>query len=247
MKGITLSLACLAAVLVSGCTVHQTEAPGLTGPSEFAVAVNMAASPDTLFQGGQQQAALSVQARDINGAPKANQAFRLSTVVSGVPIPYGTLSSQTVVTGADGRASAIYTMPVFSSYDAGTPARQVSVVATPIGTDYTGAVSHSVELLVVPPPVPQGATGNPTAALLMTPAAPKVGQLVTFDATLSMAEVGHSIVYYYWYFGDGLINEEHGSDASHVFAAAGTYTIVLGVQDETGRIGNTYKTIVVTN
>src|SRR4051812_2902082 len=112
MKGITLSLACLAAVVVSGCTVHQTEAPGLTGPSEFALSVNMAASPDTLFQGGQQQAALSVQARDVNGGPKANQAFRLATVVSGVPIPYGTLSTQTVVTGADGRASAIYTMPV---------------------------------------------------------------------------------------------------------------------------------------
>jgi len=247
MKGMTLSFACLAAVLVSGCTVHQTEAPDLTGPSEFAIAVNMAATPDTLFSGGQQQASVSLQARDVNGTPKAGQTFRLTTVVSGANVAYGTLSTQTVVTGADGRAVAIYTMPEFTPFDAGTPARTVSVVAVPIGTDYSGAVPHSVELLVVPPPVPTSVKGSPTAAVLASTMNTKVGQLVTFDASGSAAEPGHSIVLFYWNYGDTLFNEEHGSDSSHVFASPGTYTVVLGVQDDLGRVGSTYKTIVVAN
>lgn len=247
MKGITLSLAWLAAVLVSGCTVHQTEAPDLTGPSEFAVSVNMSASPDTLFSGGQQQASIAVQARDVNGSPKAGQTFRLATVVGGASVAFGTLSSQTVVTGTDGRAVAIYTMPQFTPFDAGTPARTVSVTAVPIGTDYAGAQPHSVDLLVVPPPVPTSVKGSPTAALLASTTSTTVGSLVTFNGSGSAAEAGHSIVLYYWNFGDNLFNEEHGSDASHVFASPGTYTVVLGVQDDLGRTGSAYKTIVVSN
>lgn len=247
MKGISFSLACLAAVLASGCTVHQTEAPDLAGPSELALSVSMAASPDTLFSGGLQQSSITVTAKDPAGAPKANQAFQLGTVVGGAYVAYGTLSVQTVVTGADGRATAIYTMPTFTPFDAGTPARTVSVVAVPIGADYAGAVPHSVELLVVPPPVPTSVKGSPTAALLASTASAKVGELVTFDASGSAAEPGHSIVLFYWNYGDTLFNEEHGSDSSHVFASPGTYTVVLGVQDDTGRVGSTYKTIVVTN
>jgi PKD repeat protein len=245
MKGMSFTLACLAAVIASGCTVHQTEAPDLTGPSEFALSVAMAASPDTLFSGGLQQSSISVVARDPSGAPKANQTFRLNTAVGGAYVTYGTLSLQTVVTGSDGRATAIYTMPAFTPFDAGTPSRQVSVVATPIGTDYSGAVSHSVDLLVVPPPVPTAVTGSPTASLTASTAAAKVGQLVTFDGSGSQASSGRSIALYYWNFGDGLLNEEHGSDASHVFTTPGTYTVVLGIQDDLGRTGSTFKTIVV--
>ena len=78
MNATSLSLACVAAaVLASGCTVQKTEVPALTGPSEFALSISVAASPDTLVAGSTQQAAVSIQARDASGAPKANQAFRL--------------------------------------------------------------------------------------------------------------------------------------------------------------------------
>ena len=247
MKGISFSLACLAAVLASGCTVHQTEAPDLAGPSELALSVSMAASPDTLFSGGLQQSSVTVTAKDPTGAPKANQAFQLGTVVGGAYVAYGTLSVQTVVTGADGRAPAIYTMPTFTPFDAGTPARRVAVAATPIGTDYAGAVPHFVELLIVPPPVPTAVAGSPTASLTASATDVKVGQLVSFDAGGSQAASGRTLVLYYWNFGDSLFNEEHGSDASHAYAAPGTYTVVMGVQDDAGRTASTYKTIVVTN
>ncbi|MGC4084225.1 MAG: PKD domain-containing protein [Vicinamibacterales bacterium] len=247
MKGISFSLACLTAVVVSGCTVHQMETPDLAGPSELALSVSMSASPDTLFAGGMQQASIIVTAKNPAGAPKAGQTFQLQTVVGGAYVAYGTLSAQTVVTGTDGRATAIYTMPTFTPFDAGTPSRQVSVAATPIGTDYTGALPHVVALLVVPPPVPTAVAGSPTASLSASTTTTKVGQLVTFDASGSAAAPGRSIALYYWNFGDSLFNEEHGADASHVFATPGTYTVVLGVQDDTGKTASTYKTIVVTS
>lgn len=246
MKGMSFSLACLAVVFASACTVRQTEAPSLTGPSEFALSVAMAASPDTLFSGGLQQSSIVIEAKDPSGAPKSSQTFALGLAVGGSAVSYGTLSRQTVTTGTDGRATAIYTMPTFTPYDAGTPARQVTVVATPIGTDYATAVPHSVQLLVVPPPVPTVA-GAPVASLAASTTSTKVGQVVTFDASGSQATAGSSLISYYWNFGDNLTNDEHGSDASHAWSSSGNYTVVMGVQDDQGRIASTFKTIVVSN
>ena len=88
--------------------------------------------------------------------------------------------------------------------------------------------------------------GAPTASVTYSPASPKVGQLVTFNAAASAAQAGHQIVTWYWDFGDGLANDEHGNDASHVYQAAGTYYMVLGVTDDAQRMDSDVKTIVVT-
>ncbi len=247
MRATSSILACLAtAALFGGCTVHQDEAPALTGPSEFALSVSVSASPDTLASGGVQQAAISVFARDASGAPRANVTFRLSTTLDGTPVDYGTLSVPQVVTGADGRGTAIYTIPKFSPFMAGTPSRRVSIVATPVGTDYNAALPFTVGVLVIPPPVPAATAGSPSASFLASATNVKVGQLVTFDATGSMAAPGASLVDYYWDFGDNLLNDEKGADASHAWSTPGTYTVVLGVVDNVGRIASTFKTIVVT-
>jgi PKD repeat protein len=66
-----------------------------------------------------------------------------------------------------------------------------------------------------------------------------------FEAISSQAAPGHSIRDYFWDFGDGLPQSEEGHDASHIYEAAGTYTMVLGVVDDVGRIGSIFKTIVV--
>jgi len=208
----------------------------------------MTASPDTLVSGGQQQSSISVQARDASGGPKANQGFQLNayTVVDNAPVPFGTLSTDRVVTGADGRATAIYTMPNFTNSDAGKPSRDVFVKAVPIGTDYAAANPHNVQLLVVPPPVPASVPGGPTASLVASTTTARVGQLVTFDGSGSLAAPGCSIVAYSWSFGDDLVNDEHGYDASHAFGSAGFHTVIMTVQDDLGRIGVAFKTIVVT-
>ena len=38
--------------LVSACTMHDQDAPPLTGPSEFALSVSVAVTPDVLSQDG---------------------------------------------------------------------------------------------------------------------------------------------------------------------------------------------------
>ena len=52
MKGLLTSAFLLAAVALAGCTVHQTEAPGLSGPSGLALSIEVTASPDSISQDG---------------------------------------------------------------------------------------------------------------------------------------------------------------------------------------------------
>ena len=68
-----------------------------------------------------------------------------------------------------------------------------------------------------------------------------------FDASSSQAAAGRRIVTYAWDFGDNQANDEHGSDASHPYTSAGSYTVVLGVVDDLGRVGSSIRTIAVTN
>jgi PKD repeat protein len=105
---------------------------------------------------------------------------------------------------------------------------------------------RTVEIQVTPPPAPVAPSGAPVPVLAVTKTTAKVGELLLFDARGSYAEAGHSIVSWYWDFGDGLPNEEHGNDASHAYTSAGTYYAVLGVVDDAGRIASAVQTITVT-
>ena len=157
---------------------------------------------------------------------------------------FGTLSAHTVRTGSNGTAIAIYTAPTASPFLYGGPPKTVRVMASVIGGNYQSSVSQSADIKVTPPAVPQ-APGHPTASVTFAPASPKVGELVMFDARSSQAAPGHSIQDYFWDFGDGLAQGEEGEDASHIYETAGTYTMVVGVVDDVGRVGSTFKTIVV--
>lgn len=248
MNATSLTLACVTtAVLASGCTVKQTDVPSLTGPSEFALSVSMSATPDTLVSGSTRQATITVEARDPSGAPKSNQPFllRLNPPYLEPGQEFGTLSSTSVVTGSDGRAVVTYVMPTFSRFLAGMPGRKVSVVAQPIGSDFNTSVPHSVALQVVPP-AREAVAGAPTPSLSHSTSTPKVGDVVTFDASGSRALLGSSVIYYYWNFGDGLPNNEHGPDASHAWTSPGEYVVVLGIEDSAGRFSNMFIPIVVT-
>ena len=62
--------ALLTALVLSGaCTVREPDIPSLTGPSEFAVSVSVAAVPDLIRRDGADQSLIVVTARDINGGP----------------------------------------------------------------------------------------------------------------------------------------------------------------------------------
>jgi PKD repeat protein len=248
MSKVMLSRVPLLVVLAASaaCTVHPQEIPPLAGPSELALALVVAATPDRIAQDGISQSRLVATLRDADGKPVVNRGLQVLTAVNNSIANFGTLSATTVFTGADGTATVVYTAPATSSFMTGTASTRVSIYFSPIGTNYQTANFTHVDILVTPPPVPVPGPGAPIASVSMSPSSPKIGQNVLFDASSSTPGAGHQLVNYYWEFGDGLPNDEHGSDASHTYTSVGTFTMVLGVVDEAGQISSTYRTVIVT-
>jgi PKD repeat protein len=244
-RGIRFVLAVV--LFTSACTVHDAGPPALAGPSELALSLVMSASPDHVAQDGSSTATIAVVAKDVNGKPVSNVDLRFDIMVNNQISEFGSLSAKAASTNSSGRATVIYTPPAGSPYLNGGPPTVVSVTAVPVGTNYSVSsfLDRRVELLVTPPPAPPPVVGAPVASVIFSPASPKVGQMVIFDATGSTAQAGHQITDWYWNFGDGLANNEHGNDASHVYQAAGTYYMVLGVTDDLGRMNSDVHTIVV--
>ena len=71
----------------------------------------------------------------------------------------------------------------------------------------------------------------PVANFTWSPLIPKVGELVTFDASASTPD-GGTIVKYEWDFGDG--ETATGKMVSHTYANPGIYTVTLNVTDSQG-------------
>lgn len=240
-----VSLVALSMFGAAACTVKSNEMPGLTGPSEFGVSVTMSATPDSLVRDGQSSSNVVITVRDPNGKPLPNSEFRLNAFVGSSLTDFGMFSPSTVVTGADGRATAKYTPPAASALLAGTPPVRVSITATPIGSNYQAAHFPSADVLVLSPPVPPQAPGSPVASLSYSPQSAHVGDVVSFNASNSQAAPGSTIVSYYWDFGDGLSHDEHGNDASHIYTSSGSFIAILAVTDNLGRSSSTFRTVTV--
>lgn len=84
---------------------------------------------------------------------------------------------------------------------------------------------------------------DPVANFTVSPTNPVVGGTVSLNAALSTVPPGRTIVGYEWDFGDGTTGA--GLTASHVYAQAKIFTIVLTVTDSSGRKVSTSKTITV--
>jgi PKD repeat protein len=240
----SLVIACMLAW--AGCTVHRTETPPLSGPSDFGLSFGITATPDAISQDGGSQSAIVVRAFDATGAPKSGVTFRLDMLVGGAPVDYGTLSLKSVVTGTSGSATSTYTAP--AALPAGTnlptcsglPGGCLQITATPVGSDFGGARSQQVQLHLVPlgEIVPSGAT--PTAAFTFNPTTPSANTPVQFDASTSCAgpsdtsggcPAGQPIAYA-WDFSDGSAGS--GRLTAHSFARAQTYNVTLTVTNDQG-------------
>ncbi|HXI30938.1 MAG TPA: PKD domain-containing protein [Vicinamibacterales bacterium] len=111
-------------------------------------------------------------------------------------------------------------------------------VVTATVTDSTGATGTSQLPVVV------GNGGVPGANFTVAPAAPKVNQTVSFDATSSSG----NIVNYAFDFGDGTLGQSGSSPFStHVFTTAGTFNVRLTVTDSSGRSFTKTTPVTVTN
>ncbi len=262
MKRIAFALALTTAALAAtGCTVHQTEAPALTGPSEFALSLSMSASPDTLSQDGRSTSTIVVTARDVNGKPLANVSLRLDMRVDGQAGDFGTLSNRTVSTGSDGRASVVYTAPAPPPVGASAgicsgnimsgavPGRCVLVVATTIGGNYTTTSSSEVLIRLVPTGAIVPSFSTPAASFTTAPSAPTANVTVQFDASGSCATqpegtacpATNRIVRYDWDFGDGVTAT--GARVGHAFTRQQTYAVTLTIVNDLGIAGSVTKYI----
>lgn len=253
----------VAAVLLTGCTVHQAETPDLSGPSEFALSFGLTATPDSISQDGGSQSAIAVTAFDATGKPKVGVTFRLDTFVQGTAVDYGTLSGKTIVTGSDGVARAMYTappplpagsnLPSCGSVGASLPGGCINIVATPVGTNFATAATQSVEIHLLPLGVVLPPAQTPTASFTIAPASPAANAPAQFDASASCAgptgasascpSSAGTIVSYAWEFSDG--GTASGRVVSHTFSLAQTFSVTLTVTNDRGRSASSTQQVSV--
>lgn len=91
------------------------------------------------------------------------------------------------------------------------------------------------------------ASAPPAGDWVFSPSAPNVNETVLFNADAVKAAPGHTLVQFTWNFGDpnSSTNTASGFQASHVFSATGTYSVVLSVADETGQKTVLPKTVTI--
>gem|GEM_PF-223924 len=91
--------------------------------------------------------------------------------------------------------------------------------------------------------VPAGPTA-PIADFTFSPTSPLTGETVTFNASASTPD-GGTISNYVWTFGDGASANETDPVTTHVYAAAGNFSVILNVTDSEGQSDTETKYILV--
>jgi PKD repeat protein len=230
---------------LAACMVHETPAPGLTGPSEFATAVSIDAVPDMVMRDGVSQSTIVVTAKDPQGAPIRSLQMRLDMLVNGVVQDFGSLSTRTLFTNSDGRATAIYTAPPAPAIGASVVTDRITMVVTPVGTNAQGATYTTADIRLVLP-----ITTTPGAPVAFFTYAPSTGittsTLVAFNASGSYPVTGSRVVNYAWDWGDGTVDNFNASPSEdHDWAGAGTYSVTLTVTDDLGQRASTTQIITV--
>lgn len=217
----------------AGCSLESQEAPSLTGPSEFALSVTMAATPDQLPRDGTSQSTIVVSVRDAQGRAVAGQRLGL-----GLTGPVGTSVSQgEVTTGSDGRATFTVTAPPQS----GIGESSVVVQAVPVGTNFSNSAVRTVSIALLG----FSNTSAPTPSFTVAPTTPEVNQIVTFDASASKDEgvVCGSNCSYFWNFDDGTTG--NGMVVTHRFSTARAHSITLVVTDVAGLSTNLIQVVTI--
>ena len=237
-NGVLLGLVAVAAA----CTMKKQEAPGLSGPSEFATSITIAVTPDTITQDGASQSIVTVTARGPNGEAMPNVPLRAEIRVDNIPADFGSLSARNLATGADGRAMLVYTAPAGPSGMAVDEFTIVDIGVTPIGSNFANATTRFASLrlvpkgtIVVPSNLQPAFTFNPTSA--------GERQTILFDASLSTAPPNNPIVSYTWNFDDG--TTASGRTVGHAFNRSGTYVVTLTVADSLGRAAQASQSVTI--
>jgi len=227
---VTKRIIVVAAVAVmTGCGLEKQAPPSFTGPSEFALSIAVTATPDVISQDGVSSSAIQVVARDANSQPMSGVSLRAEMAVGESIVDFGTLSSRTVSTGSDGRAVITYTAPPPPPSTV-TNDTIVTVLVTPVGSNFANAQTRSVLIRLARPGVILPPNGSPVPKFFFSPTKPRVSDTILFDASQSTDD--GQIVSYHWNFGDGAVAT--GVRVTHDFGLAGTFNVVLTVTDNQG-------------
>ena len=238
-------MAVVTILVASACTIQPAATPGLTGPSEFALSMALSATPDIVNQDGSSQSVIAVVARDAAASPIASLPVHLEMLVGGVVQDFGTLSARNLVTGADGRASAVFTAPPAPPPASGGTGTVMTIRATPSGSNFQTAIPQTAEIRLVP----QGLilAPGPAPKFSFSPIAPSTGSPVTFDATASCGSPLDSggacpassdpISSFSWNFADG--SSAAGKVVGHAFAGPGNFGVTLTVTSSRGVAAST--------
>jgi PKD repeat protein len=232
-----------AALMLSvACTVGQTQVPGVAGPSELALSIQLNAIPDSISQDGASQSSIALAAFDANGKPIAGLPVRLDMAVGGIAQDFGRLSARTIVTGTDGKATAIYTAPPPPPPTLAGSGTTVTIRATPTGSNYETRNPQFVAIRLVPPGVILPPASTPVAKFTFTPTPVNLNTATTFDASTSCAVSldtngncppnSSVITSYAWNFGDG--GTATGKTATHSFSGLATFNVTLTVTNDRG-------------
>jgi PKD repeat protein len=108
-------------------------------------------------------------------------------------------------------------------------------------TDDAQASTQATQTLVV------GSAGsNANAALTATPASPKVGARVSFDASASTPSTGATILTYKFDYGDGSPQETTTNPVqSHIYTGAGTFVASVEITDSNGKTSTRTLAVIV--
>lgn len=246
MSRATVAALCATALsaALAGCTVKKTEAPALAGPSEYGLSLRTTVTPDILEQDGLSQSVVEIVARGPDGRPQRGVPLRVEINVGGVAVDYGRLSNRSPVTGDDGVARVTYTSPPPPA-EAVDTFTIVTLYITPVGGDFAGSNSRSVELRLVPRGVIIPPNNAPVPAFVVSPTPVTSLTPVTFDASGTRDEGGAcgAACAYSWNFGDG--SSGSGMVTTHEFRTAGTFVVRLTVIDARGGSATTSQSITV--
>jgi PKD repeat protein len=224
-----------------GCTIQDTKAPALMGPSGLSVSLSLTADRPILEHGG--STTVRIKVVDHQNQPMV-VALRAELLRNGQLFDHGRLSSRDVTTASDGTATLTYFAPQASGLPVDSGQDVVTILVTPlIGGDNHGLLARQLEIRLVP----LGMIALPMQALFtFSPTTAIVGQTVTFDASAStrggvpcLDECGYT-----WTFGDG--TSTMGRIVNKTYSAPGTYEIFLRVSDGNRlAVDSTPRTIVI--
>ena len=237
-----------ASLVMGSCGLDKQKLPELAGPSEAGTSLKITATPDVITADGFSTSLVTVQVFDQNGTPVAGRSVILALANSSGQFadlgslysPTGSLlraGEATIVSGANGVATAIYTSPPRTDF---TADGSVTVQARPVGFDANGAIYHYVRI-ELKSAEPRLFAGTTTCGFVVEVPRNSVASTCVAAAAGSCVKVGSQVLFqstakgvrFAWYWGDGS-GPGDGLNENHVFRTVGTFTVTHIVIDGGG-------------